>query len=142
VAGLNAFGGRFNNSETSTALTANVATVVQLTNTASAKGVSYAPVNSITIQEPGSYYVVYSMYAGFNAAATLTFAVRSNGINIASATNTVTESATNYEVNHVGNTIVQLPAGAVIDIAVTSSVAQTMTFGNSSLVTLNILKLD
>jgi len=110
--------------------------------TTNAKEVSYAVGNSITVEEAGTYYIAYSMYARFTAAATLIFAVRSNGTNIPAATNTVTVTASTYGVNHVGNTIVQLPAGAVVDIAVTSSVNQTMSFDESSLVTLNLFKLD
>ena len=140
--GLNAFGGRFNNSDLTTNLVADTASVVQMPSTTSAKGVSYATANSITITEAGSYYIAYSMYADFNAAATLTFAVRLNGVNIASSLKSVTETTTAYGFEYAGNTIMQLPVDAVIDIAVTSTAAVAMTFGNRSLVTLNILRLD
>ena len=141
-AGLDAFGGLFNNSEVSFDIIADVPAVAPMPSTTDAKGVSYAVGNSITVEEAGSYYISYSMYARFTAPATLIFAVRSNETNIASATNTVTVAVSAYGVNHVGNTIAQLPAGAVVDIAVTSSVDQTMSFNDSSLVTLNIFKLN
>jgi len=140
--GLDAFGGLFNNSEVSFDIIADVPAVAPMPSTTDAKGVSYAVGNSITVEEAGSYYISYSMYARFTAPATLIFAVRSNEANIASATNTVTVAVSAYGVNHVGNTIAQLPAGAVVDIAVTSSVDQTMSFNDSSLVTLNIFKLN
>jgi len=140
--GLNVFGGLYNNLEAAFDMTANVPSITQMPFTTSAKGVSYAISDSITVEEAGSYYIAYSLYARFNAPATLTFAVRINGTNIIPATNTVTVNSTDYGVNHAGNTIAELPANAIIDIAVTSSVNQTMTFNDSSLVSLNIFKLD
>lgn len=140
--GLNAFAGRYNDEETTVNLAADDATVVTLPSTTSSRNATYLTNTSITVAEAGTYYIAYSMNPSFNAPATLTFAVRSNGSNLDSTTSTVTSAATAYSVNYVGNAIVTLPAGATVDIAVTSSAAQAMTFGENSLESLNLFRLD
>lgn len=141
--GLNAFGGIYNNAVTTTPISADMPAIVQMPFTTGSKNVSYATENSITLNEAGVYLILYSMYPRFTTAATLTFVVRSSGINIVPSTSTITVTATvPYSVNYTANIVAALSAGAVIDMAVISSVDQTMTFTENSLETLNILKLD
>ncbi len=140
--GLHAFGGRYNNTVGSTDMAEDVPTVVAMPYTQSTKNITYPIANSMTVAEAGAYLLLYSAYPRFNAPATLTFAVRSNGIALPSTQNVVTVTAAAYSVNYVGNTLVDLPAGAVVDIAITSSADQTMSFSNQSLNSLILMKLN
>jgi len=139
--GLNAFGGIYNNAEESSALTANVPFVVVMPLALDSKNIDTTG-NRITIAEAGTYHIAYNMFPNFNAAATVTLEVRSNGTAIALTSDTFTATTTGYAVSYSGNTIAVLPADAVIDMAVTSTANQTMTFGEGSVEILTVLKLD
>ncbi len=140
--GLHAFGGRYGNAAQPVDMTADIPAVVALPSTTSAKHVAYTLVGSITVEEAGVYFLLYSIFARFNAAATLTFAVRVNGNPILATANTVTVTSAAYSVNYMGNTIVDLPVGAVVDVAIVSSVDQTMSFSAQSSNSLNLMKIS
>jgi len=139
--GLNAFGGIYNNAEESSALTANEPFVVVMPLALDSKNIDTTG-NRITIAEAGTYHIAYNMFPNFNAAATVTLEVRSNGTAIALTSDTFTATTTGYAVSYSGNTIAVLPVDAVIDMAVTSTANQTMTFGEGSVEILTVLKLD
>jgi len=114
-----------------------------LPTTLGSRKVAYTTPNNIIVEEAGLYDITYSMNPGFNAAATLILAVRSNEVPIQSAVATIVETGTDpYSINFAGNTIATLATGAIVDMSVTSNVAQTINFEANSLEYLNVLKLD
>jgi len=139
--GLNAFGGIYNNAEISNNLAADEPFVVVMPLVLDSRNITTAG-NSITLVEAGTYQIAYNMFPNFNTAATVTLEVRSNGTAIALTSDTITSAAANYAASYSGNTIAVLPAGAVIDMAVTSSVDQAMAFGEGSVEILTVLKLN
>jgi len=140
-AGLDAFGGIYNSAAATQALAAATLDVVDLPNTLTGRQVDYATVNSIIVQEAGTYNIDYSMVPTFSAASTIEIAVRSTATDIASTAQTVTLTAAG-PINYSGNTIAQLVQGAIIDIAVTSSAAADMTFLENAQRSLSIFKLN
>jgi len=139
--GLNAFGGIYNNAEISNTIAEDVPFVVAMPRALDSKNIATND-GRITIEEAGIYYIAYSMYPSFSAAATLKLEVRSNGTVIVPTASTVAGTSTNYSVSYSGNTIAALPENAVIDMAVTSSVGQTMTFDENTVEILTVLKLN
>ena len=142
--GLNAFGTIYNNDDATINLLANVPVIVALPLASISKNVSFTTPNSITVNLAGVYYIDYNLRAGFTAAnTTLTFAIRVNGTAIPTAVNVVPVNTTApFTVTFEGNTIVDLPANAVIDMVVTSTVNITMTLGNNGTRYLSVFKLD
>lgn len=102
---------------------------------------TYTPTNSITVTQAGTYEINY--YSNISAAigTTVTMAVRSNGTNIP---DTVISRALSVGVGSIysGSVIVTLPAGAVIDMAISALLAVGITLGSGVNATLSIKKID
>ena len=139
--GLKAYGGRYSNTEQSISLSILTPTQIALTNTMPNSNTSYTTANTITTQQGGIYEINYYVNMTATVATTVTVAVRSNGTNIAS---TVISRLLSVGTNSIysGNTIVNLPANANIDLAMSASLAVGITLGTGVNATLSIKRLN
>ena len=96
---------------------------------------------SITVAQAGTYEINYYSNVSLAVATTLTFAVRNNGTNIP-ATVISRALSTNVGSIYSGSVIVTLPAGAVIDMAVSALLAVGVTLGTGVNATLSVKKLN
>lgn len=101
--------------------------------------VTYAPANSITVVEAGDYEINYMAVASVALGTTLTLSVRVNGDNLAAATITRL-LAIGVASPFSGSVIVNLPAGAVIDMALSALLAVGVTLGSGVNATLSVKK--
>lgn len=122
-----AYGGAYSNTSTTIGLGILTASQVPLPIYMASSGVNNTPANSITITQSGDYLINYVLLnITLTLAVTFTFSMRRNGINITSTTSTRTLSlgaATSF----TGSTIVTLSAGDVIDMAISSLLAVSVT---------------
>ena len=138
VAGLSAYGGKYNATQQTISLTASTPVNVELPTSMPSADVTYAPANSITIVEPGDYEINYLTNLTSTNSGTVELAVRNNSNNIASATLTNRFSDGENAI-YSGSTIVTLATGDVIDMVVTSNEAVT---GSINDATLSVKKLN
>ena len=139
--GLNAYGGKYNNTTSTINLGIGTQTQIPLAVAMPNLNTTYTPANSITVAQAGTYEINY--YSNVSAAlgTTVTTAVRINGTNIPS---TVTSRALSVGVGSIysGSTIVTLAAGDVIDIAISALLAVGVTLGSGVNATLTVKKLN
>ena len=95
--------------------------------------------NTVTVTEEGDYEIHYAIAASAPAGTTLTLAVRQGGTNIPQAT-TVRALIADTSTSFSGTTIVNLPAGTELDVAVSTPTASTVTIGSGA--SLTVKKLD
>ncbi len=141
--GLGAFGVINETLGQTTELVPNVPYVFKLTNKWLSKNVSYTPENSITVEQGGIYLLHFSTNNRFTGPETdidLTFGVRVNGENLPIAKADLSAPAAAFTVNYSGNYFIELPDGAVVDIAVTASKAKTL--NTAAQAKLCLMKLD
>lgn len=136
---ITAFGGIYNDVAT-TALSANVPSAVIMPSTMPANNTTLAS-NGITVDQPGVYKVEYSYTGTPNVDTTLSASVVNNGIAIPGGTTTVTASA-NSQTNTDGTVLVNLNAGDVVALNVTSSVDSTITQGTDTNSYLTVNKIN
>ena len=138
--GLNAYGGRYNNSASVISLAIGSSTAIPLDVNMPNKNVTYGT-NNITISSAGVYEINY--YANMTAAVatTVTMAVRNNGTNIPS---TVISRELSVGVSSVysGSTIVNLSEGAVLDLALSALLAVGVTLGTGTGAILTVKRLN
>ena len=138
--GLDAYGGRYNNSAPVINLTIGSSSVIPLDVNMPSKSVNYGT-NTISITESGVYEINY--YANMSAAVatTVTMAVRNNGTNIPS---TSISRALSVGVSSVysGSTIVNLNSGAVLDLSLSALLAVGVTLGTGVGASLTVKKLN
>ena len=139
--GLRAYGGKYSNTPQTLNLTIGTPTVIPLANTMPNLNTTYTPANSITVTEAGDYEINYFSNATATVGAAVTQAVRSNGTNIASTVITRTLSAGVGSI-YSGSVIVNLPAGAVIDMVISALIAVGVTLGNGVNATLTVKKIN
>jgi len=139
--GLNAYGGKFNNTPQTLNLIIGSATQIPLANTMPNLNTTYTPTNSITITQAGIYEINYFSNVSAAIGTTVTQAVRINGTNIPS---TIISRVLSVGVGstYTGSTIVTLAAGDVIDMAISALLAVGITLGNGVNATLSIKKLN
>ena len=140
-AGLEAFGGLYSNTAQVLAITLLGDTQVALANTMPSDDVTYTPANSITISTPGTYEVSFMLRGSASLGAVTTVAVRLNGTDIPSLTNTQTltlATATDFS----GDALVTLAAGDVLDLAVGALLALSLTLGAGTNASLVVMKID
>ena len=106
-----------------------------------AENVTYTPANSMTIGETGVYEIHYMGNLSSTAPASVTLAVRRNGTNIPSATIT-RQLPANTNSFYNGTTILNLTAGDVITMALSSPSAVSVTHNNGTSATLTVKKID
>ena len=102
---------------------------------------TYTPANSITVTQSGTYEINYYSNMTAAVATTITMAIRNNGTNIPA---TVISRALSINVGSIysGSVIVTLPAGAVIDMAMSALLAVGVTLGTGVNATLSVKKLN
>ncbi len=103
--------------------------------------VTYTPANSITVAQAGSYEINFSSNISVALGTTVTLAVRNNGVNIPSAT---ISRVLSVGVGSLfsGSVIVNLTAGAVIDMALSALLAVGATLGSGVNASLTVKKLN
>ena len=114
---------------------------MELENTMPAENVTYTIADSITIGTTGTYEVSFMLRGNASIGAVTTVAVRLNGTDIPSLTNTQALTiATGTEFN--GSAIISLNAGDVLDLAVSALVALSLTLASGTNATLIVKMLD
>ena len=141
TAGLAAYGGKYSDTPQTLNLVLGSQTQVPLANSMPNLNTTYTPVNSITVAQAGNYEINYFSNVSAAIATTLTQAIRSNGTNIPS---TVISRALSVGVGSIysGSVIVALPAGAVIDMAVSALLAVGVTLGSGVNASLSVKKIN
>jgi len=139
--GLNAYASIYNTGGSTTTLVPDVPYAVRMPIVLDSKNITLAE-NSMTIEEAGTYSISYNMFPNFSAPATVTLEVRSNGTVIIPTSSSATAAVQSYAMSYSGNTIAVLPANAVIDMTVTSTASQTLTFEEDGVEILTVLKLN
>ena len=139
--GLNAYGGKYNNTPSTLNLIIGSATQIPLANAMPNLNTTYTPANSITVAQAGTYEINYFSNVSAAVGTTVTQAVRINGTNIPS---TIISRALAVGVTstYTGSTIVTLAAGDVLDMAVSALLAVGLTLGAGVNATLSIKKLN
>lgn len=103
--------------------------------------VTYAPANSITIVLPGTYEVSFALRGTASLGASTTVAVRLNGTDIPSLTNTqMLTLATASEFS--GSALVTLALNDTLDLAVSALLALSLTLASGTNATLIVKKID
>jgi len=139
--GLNAYGGKYNDTPQTLNLIVGTPTQVPLANSLPNLNTTYTPANSITVTQAGNYEINFFSNVTAAVATALTQAVRSNGTNIPSTIITRTLSVGVGSI-YSGSVVVSLPAGAVIDMAVSALLAVGVTLGSGVNASLSVKKLN
>lgn len=141
AAGLNAYGGKYNNTTQTINLGIGTQSQIPLSTNMPNLNTTYATANSITVTTGGTYEINYFSNMSAAIATTLTMAVRANGTNIPS---TVISRALSVGTSSIysGSTIVTLTAGSVIDMAISALLAVGVTLGSGVNATLTVKKLN
>lgn len=139
--GLNAYGGKYNNTPSTLNLIIGAATQIPLVNAMPNLNTTYTPANSITVAQAGTYEINYFSNVSAAVGTTVTQAVRINGTNIPS-TIISRVLAVGVGSTYTGSTIVTLAAGDVLDMAVSALLAVGLTLGTGVNATLSIKKLN
>ena len=139
--GLNAYGGKYNNTTSTLNLGIGTQTQIPLPTAMPNLNTTYTPANSITVAQAGTYEINYYSNISAAVATTITMAVRNNGTNIPS---TVISRILSVGVGSIysGSTIITLAAGDVIDIAISALLAVGVTLGTGVNATLTVKKLN
>lgn len=141
TAGLNAYGGRYSNTQQVIDLAIGSQSQIPLETTMPNLRTTYTTANSITVEQAGNYEINFFSNISAAVATTVTFAVRNNGTNIPSTSISRALSA-NVSSIYTGNVIVNLPAGAVVDMAISALLAVGVTLGTGVNATLTLKKLN
>lgn len=137
------YGGIVNTTPQILSLTEGVPTVAPLTVQLPYDDVTYASANAITVNEAGDYAISYFLTNAEvvgTATANITLTVRSNGVNIPNTAIGAFVAAEDYA-NINGETIVTLPAGAVVDLTIRSTETIGLTLGDNTTIALILRKL-
>lgn len=139
--GLGAYGGKYNNTGGTISLGIGTQSQIPLAVAMPNLNTTYATANSITVTTAGTYEINYFSNVSVALGTTLTLAVRSNGTNIPA---TVISRALSVGTSSVysGSVIVTLPAGAVIDMAVSALIAVGVTLGSGTNASLTVKKIN
>lgn len=139
--GLNAYGGKYNNTSQTLNISIGSSTQIPLANNMPNLNTTYTPANSITVAQAGTYEINYFSNVSAALGTTVTQAVRVNGTNIPS---TIISRALSVGVGstYTGSTIVTLAAGDVIDMAISALLAVGVTLGSGVNATLSVKKLN
>ncbi|MCI8330650.1 MAG: hypothetical protein HFE04_00960 [Bacilli bacterium] len=139
--GLNAYGGKYNNTSQTLNIALGTQTQIPLSTSMPNLNTTYATANSITVGQAGTYEINYFSNVSAAVATTLTQAVRINGSNIAS---TVLSRVLSVGIGSIysGSVIVTLAAGDVIDMALSALLAVGVTLGTGVNASLTVKKLN
>ncbi len=141
AAGLDAYGGKYSDTTQTLNLGIGTQTQIPLPTAMPNLNTTYTPANSITVAQAGTYEINYYSNLSVALGTTVTLAVRSNGTNIP---DTVISRVLSLGVGSIysGSVIVDLPAGAVIDMAISASVAVGVTLGTGVNASLSVKKIS
>lgn len=139
--GLNAYGGRFSNTGQTISISVGTQTQISLPATMPVLNENYNTPNSITIFQTGNYEISYFLSATAAVATTLTLAVRQNGVNIPSLEISRLLAVGTSSI-YSGSAIVTLPAGSIIDMALSALLAVGVTLGSSVNASLIVKRID
>ncbi len=141
TAGLNAYGGKYNDATQTLNLGIGTQTQIPLPSSMPNLNTTYTPTNSITVAQAGTYEINYFTNLSVALGTTVTLAVRNNGTNIP---NTVVSRVLSVGTGSIysGSVIVTLTAGAVIDMAISALLAVGVTLGTGVNSTLTVKKLN
>ena len=139
--GLNAYGGRYNDTAQTINIGIGTQSQIPLSTTMPNLNTTYATANSITVTQAGTYEINYYSNMTAAAATTVTMAIRNNGTNIPS---TVISRALSVGVGSIysGSVIVTLTAGSVIDMAMSALLAVGVSLSSGVNATLSVKKLN
>ncbi len=139
--GLNAYGGKYSDAPQTINLGVGTQTQIALPSAMPNLNTTYTPANSITVTQAGTYEINYYSNVSVALGTTVTLAVRSNGTNIP---DTVISRILSVGVGSLysGSVIVTLPAGAVIDMAISALLAVGVTLGSGVNASLSVKKLN
>ncbi len=139
--GLNAYGGKYNNSASTLNLGILTQTQIPLPTTMPNLNTTYQTANSITVSQAGVYEINYFLNVSVAIGTTLTLAIRANGSNIPS---TVVSRVLSVGTSSVysGSTIVNLTAGTTIDMAISALVAVGVNLSSGVNASLSLKKLN
>ncbi len=139
--GLQAYGGRFNNTASTLNLGILTQSQIPLPTTMPGSNTSYTTNNSITINQTGVYEINYFLNVSASVGTTLTLAVRNNGTNIPSTVISRVLSVGTSSV-YSGSTIVNLSSGNVIDMALSALVSLGVNLSSGVNATLTVKKIN
>lgn len=139
--GLNAYGGRYNNTSSNISLGIGTQSQVPLSVTMPNQNVNYLTTNSITVIQAGTYEINFFSNISVALGTTVTLAVRANGSNIPSTVISRTLSVGTSSI-YSGSVIVTLAAGSIIDMALSALLAVGVTLGSGVNSTLTVKKLN
>ena len=139
--GLNAYGGKYSDAPQTLNLAVGTQTQIALPTAMPNLNTTYTPTNSITVAQAGTYEINYYSNISVALGTTVTLAVRSNGTNIP---DTIISRVLAVGVGSLysGSVIVTLPAGAVIDMAISALLAVGVTLGSGVNAGLSVKKLN
>lgn len=139
--GLNAYGILYSTTPQTLNLTAGETVQIPLATGGPAKNTAYVPVNGIVVTNTGIYEINYAAALTAALATTILFSVRVNGAKIPSATiSRALEAGTGSL--FIGNTIVALTAGSVVDLSLSAPMAVGITLNSGVNATLTVKQLD
>lgn len=139
--GLNAYGGKYNNTSSTINLGIGTQSQVPLPISMPNLNTNYTTTNSINVLQAGTYEINYFSNVSVTLGTTLTFAVRANGTNIPSTVISRVLSVGTSSI-YSGSVIVSLTANSVIDMTVSALVALGVTLGSGTNAVLTIKKLN
>lgn len=141
ASGLLVYGGKYNNTSSNISLGIGTQSQVPLPVSMPNLNTTYTPVNSITVNQGGTYEINYYTNVSVAIGTTLTLAVRANGTNIQQTIVSRTLSVGTSSV-YSGSVLVQLSANTIIDMAVSALVAVGVTLGSGTTATLTVKKIS
>lgn len=139
--GLQAYGGKYNNTGESISIGLGTEAQIPLAIAMPNLNTTYTPANSITVAQAGTYEINYFSNVSVALGTTLTMAVRSNGVNIPATAISRTLSVGTSSI-YSGSAIVTLPANAVIDMALSATVAVGVTLGSGTNASLTVKRIN
>ncbi len=138
---LGAYVSLYEDNGNSYTLKANVANQVELSKTSQSKNVNTTFTNSARIKNEGIYKIDYFFSATSSASADISIEVRKDNTTIP-GTKIVRKTGAQEYVYFLGSIIKDLNQNEIIDLAVTSSVATTLTPGDETISYMNLMKID
>lgn len=118
-----------------------MSTQIPLGETMASNGVTYTPANSITVTDAGVYAINFQVNPSIAAAGTVAVSVRQNNTDIPGATVSRALPA-NIETTISGETVLNLTAGSVIDLAIAAPIVAVVVLGAGLNATLTAKKLN
>ena len=140
AAGLNAYGGKYNNTTVRISVI-DCPVKIPLPSKMPSLNLSFCPANSITVEESGDYQINYSITLSSSATLEITLALTLDGIDIPQASTTQLVKS-GREINIKGGAIASFCSGNVIALVVKAHKSTDLTLGNDVNAYLTLFKLN